>query len=90
MVLPQLNLTKIKLEYLDSGFKCKNNDINTGKGFSHYPNSTFFEFSPSLLLNTAVSIFQTIFPLLVLLLYYSYLFLMAKHSFDLNIRYKSI
>jgi len=29
VILPQLNLTKLKLKYLKSGFKCKKRYINT-------------------------------------------------------------
>jgi len=49
-VLPQLNPTKFKLEYLKSGFKCKKiKDMNIDN-FLHHSSSTFFKFKSSLLL----------------------------------------
>jgi len=54
VLLLQLNLTKLKLEYLKSALSAKKKDINSKqhrrKKFSHHSNSTFFEFSSSLLL----------------------------------------
>jgi len=41
--LPQLNLTKLKLEYLKYGCKCKKKERkNTDKIFLHHSSSTFF------------------------------------------------
>jgi len=49
-ILPQLNLTKVKLECLKFGFKCKKERYNTDENFLHHSSSTFFKFSSSLLL----------------------------------------
>jgi len=46
VILPQLNVTKFKVEYLKSGYKCENNENKDEKVFV----SAFFEFSSSLLL----------------------------------------
>jgi len=49
MILPYLNLTKLKLECLKSGFKCKKElDINTDETFLPHSSSTLFEFRSSL------------------------------------------
>jgi len=42
VVLSQLNLTKLELKYLKSGFKYKKKDINTDENFLHRSSSTFF------------------------------------------------
>jgi len=50
VVLPQLNLAKLKLEYLKLGFSSNKKDINTVKIFLHHSSSTFFKFSSSSIL----------------------------------------
>jgi len=49
VVLSQFNLTKLKLEYLKSGFKCKKENKDRRKNFESLEFG-FFEFSSSLLL----------------------------------------
>jgi len=48
--LLKLNLTKLKLKYLNLALCVKKKDINTNQHFLHQLSSTFFEFSSSLLL----------------------------------------
>jgi len=50
VVLLQLNLTKLKLDYLKSGFKLKKKDINIDEKVFISLEFDFFEFSLSLLL----------------------------------------
>jgi len=42
VVLPQINLTKLKFEYLKFGFSTKKKDINTDKKFLCHSSLTFF------------------------------------------------
>jgi len=52
VVLHQLGLTKLKLEYLKSNFKCKHR-----QKFFHYSSSTFLDFNSSLLLKNGRKFF---------------------------------
>jgi len=57
LILPQLNLTELKLTFLKSDFKCEkeNKDINTlDENLLHYSSSTFFKFKSSFILNAAM------------------------------------
>jgi len=51
-ILPQHNLTKLKLECLKYGFMCKKEKKHKNF-FLYHSSSTFFQFSSSLLLDTA-------------------------------------
>jgi len=48
MILPKLNLTKLKLEYLKSDFKQQKKDVNTDEKFLYHSSSTIFSSASSL------------------------------------------